>query len=155
MLDNLMSHEFLLWITTSESREKEKWAGECCLRLFNSLRLLPKASNKNGAPHHPKCPPTPRPLSLAFAQCFPCLFFHPQALVEQRWSRGWAENVAWEPWLCATGIWLAFNTDSSRGLCPTGNVHFLWVTFRNGHRVPARNWQKSRQSHLTFLIPHK
>lgn len=76
---------------------------------------------------HPKWPPTPDPPGLAFVLFyFPSLSVHTQTL--HLWNSLGRESrtgtLPGEPWFFPTGIWPAFNTDSSRGLCLTGNVLF-------------------------------
>lgn len=64
-------------------------------------------------------------------------------------------RLGWEPWLGSPsqGSGLHSAQTPAEASASQEMVRFPWVTFRRGHRRPARDQGNNRQRRLSFLIP--
>lgn len=128
--------------------------GSVFLGYSISFRLLPRASNKNGAA---PIPSHPRSSRLAFPLLyFPSLPFCPQTLLlwHSLGREGGVGTLPEEPCcLSQGGTGLQSAQTPAEASASQEMFHFLRVTFRSGHRQPDRDQQNNRQRHLVFLSP--
>lgn len=99
--------------------------GSVFLGYSISFRLLPRASNKKRSSPHPVPPQILEACLPAALLPLSSLLPANPSLVEQPGKGRWSGNSARGALLAfPRHIWPALSTDSSRGLCLTGNVQF-------------------------------
>lgn len=156
ILNNPVSEEFSLWVTPVRPSKGDVWQGSVFLGYSISFRLLPRASNKNGAAPIRSHPSSSR---LAFLLLyFPSLPFCPQTLL--LWNslgrEGGVGTLPEEPcWLSQGASGLHSAQTPAEASASQEMFRFLPVTFRSGHGQPGgtrRTTDKGTWSSLALCL---
>lgn len=126
------------------SEKSRSLGGEYFLGYSIFFRHLAKACRKNVAAPILSCPRT-----VFYFLLFPSAHRH--------FPCGTALDgrLGWEPWLGSPsqGSGLHSAQTPAEASASQEMFRFPWVTFRRGHRRPARDQGNNRQRRLSFLIP--